>query len=457
MVVDFSEDASELYEGPDLVGASWSFLRDILISRFPNLPAVLPDTNQYFNAIDNSNSELSLEANGKTTRLNLKLREMSPALAHRLLSSANEHHSYKSVLEAMPDPAFRCNEDGAVTWYNAPYQQLCHEFGHSPETFKPFSLSKIQYTATHSARACVEQGEITRWFEVFSTPDKSGNVLFFAKKIDALIEAEIAQRNFIQTLTKTFAHLPIGLAVFDRNRQLVLFNPALVDLTNLPSEFLSARPNLLSFFDHLRENRMIPEPKDYQTWRAQLADVIAAAKNDRYSETWNLPSGLTYKITGRPHPDGAVAFLIEDISAEISLTRRFRSELELSRSVMDTLDEAVAVFSQLGVMTLCNTAYRSMWSFEDDSAFSETNITDATLLWAGECEPNPIWPELREYVTQLKDRAAWDAILVRHNGNHISCKIEPVAAGSTLIRFQVEDVSPRLDAKPYLSKVIPIN
>ena len=73
--------------------------------------------------------------------------------------------------------------------------------------------------------------------------------MFYAVDVNAVVSAEISQRKFVQTLAKTFAQLSIGLAIFDRNRQLALFNPALIDLTALPAEFLSARPNLLSFFD----------------------------------------------------------------------------------------------------------------------------------------------------------------------------------------------------------------
>lgn len=295
--MDFSDDASELHNGPDLLGASWGFLRKLLSSQFVNLPNELPETPQRYTAADASQSTLVIEPSEHTTRVRLELPHMSPALAHRLFSYTKERASLRSILSAMPDPVLRIDPDKKVTWYNAPYLTFCREMGEEPDTLKPFKLTKSHYTTPSQFRYCFEKNGTTRWFEIFTTPDNSGNVMIFAKNIDLLVEAEIAQRNFVQTLTKTFAHLPIGLAVFDRNRQLVLFNPALVDLTNLPSNFLSARPNLLSFFDHLRENRMIPEPKNYQTWRAQLADVIAAAKNDRYSETWNLPSGLTYKIT----------------------------------------------------------------------------------------------------------------------------------------------------------------
>lgn len=454
VIVDVTEDAADIYDGPSLIGAPWSVLRRILLDPFPNLPVDVSQSSLTLTSQNQSKCHLHIEPLGQTVRVSLTFEQISPALLHRLFIGLRERGSFLKILDAMPDPAFRCDKNKRVIWFNRSYVQLCSDFGQTPETFTPFDLSAIHYAPPHQARACVEKDGVTRWFEIFSTPNGNDDVLVFAKKIDALVEAEVAQRNFVQTLTKTFAHLPIGLAVFDRNRQLVLFNPALVDLTNLPAEFLSTRPNLLSFFDHLRENRMIQEPKNYQTWRAQLADVVAAAKNDRYSETWNLPSGLTYKITGRPHPDGAVAFFFEDISAEISLTRRFRSELKLSQSVMDALDEGIAVFSQLGVMTFCNNAYRSIWAFDEDSAFSETNIADATSMWTLDCEPCPIWPELREYVTQLTDRAPWDAQLVRHNGDLMSCRIEPVAGGSTLIRFKVEQIVPTPDHTQNLPRIV---
>lgn len=68
--------------------------------------------------------------------------------------------------------------------------------------------------------------------------------IYHAVDVNAVVKSEIAQRNFVQTLAKTFAQLSIGLAIFDRNGQLALFNPALIDLTELPAEFLSGRPTL---------------------------------------------------------------------------------------------------------------------------------------------------------------------------------------------------------------------
>jgi len=101
----------------------------------------------------------------------------------------------------------------------------------------------------------------------------------------------------------------------------------------------------------------MPEPKNYKTWRHRMADLISAAETGQFEETWSLETGQTYRVTGRPHPDGAIAFLLEDISTEVLLTRNFRAELEMGQSLVDTFDDALAVFSHAGVLTFSNKAY----------------------------------------------------------------------------------------------------
>jgi|TARA_B110000495_G_C22654839_1_gene388006 hypothetical protein len=131
----------------------------------------------------------------------------------------------------------------------------------------------------------------------------------------------------VQAFTKTFAEMPVGLAIFDQQRRLVLFNPALTDLTSLVLvlvlAFVSERPSLFDFFNRLRENWVVPEPKNSAAWRAQLAELVASSNDGAYCATWSLANGLTYQVRGRPHFDGALAFLFEVISAKISVAQKF--------------------------------------------------------------------------------------------------------------------------------------
>ncbi|MDJ0823744.1 MAG: PAS-domain containing protein [Paracoccaceae bacterium] len=447
-VVDSTAGAGRLLNRESLAGAKWVELYDVLSPRFAGLPTNLPETDLQVPAFDDPDTVLSVSVFGPTLRVVLPCTLRNAADTHNAILDSRELSCLRDVVDAAPMPAWFTNTAGKVTWQNAAYTQLAHKTNRT-DADSLFEL-RTDKGDTHSERlSLTDDNDESAWFEVTTQPGTDGT-LSFAQSIDKVIAAEVAQRNFVQTLAKTFAHLPIGLAVFDRDRRLVLFNPALVDLTQLPVEFLSARPNLLSFFDHMRENRMMPEPKNYTSWREQLADLVDAARDDRYSETWNLPSGLTFKITGRPHPDGAVAFLIEDISAEISLTRRFRSELELTQAVIDSFDEAVVVFSQLGVLTFCNAAYRTLWNSDPDSAFAEMTIVDATREWQKDCKPSTFWGELRDFILVARDRATWAETVTMTSGTRLACHVEPVVAGATLVRFAID---PQQAEQPKPTKV----
>lgn len=434
-VVDHTQDAADLFDRTLLTGMGWDEVRATLLTGFPDLPEHVPTRAQHWESPIVGHAQLIVEPSNSRMHLRLRCSPEGAATLFRAACTNREHERLSELSRNAPDPLWQTDTAGDLVWFNDAYEHMCEEVGKTTSDACPLEISlptkRVERTTRISLSA---EGSDQRWFEVVSRPTEAG-WMHYANCIDSLVNAEMAQRNFVQTLTKTFAHLPIGLAVFDRDRQLVLFNPALVDLTHLPVDFLSAKPNLLSFFDHMRENRMMPEPKNYASWRDKLYDVVSAAREDRYCETWNLPSGLTYKITGRPHPDGAVAFLIEDISAEISLTRRFRSELELTQSVLDCFDDSVAVFSRLGVLTFSNAAYRSQWKCDPDSAFAEITIIDASKDWQGACEPTGIWSDLREFVLTLRGRHPWDTELDLKSGGRTRCTVQPVAAGATMVRF----------------------
>ena len=128
-------------------------------------------------------------------------------------------------------------------------------------------------------------------------------------------------------------------------------------------------------------------------------------KDGSYCETWSLAGNLTYRVTGRPHPDGAIAFLFEDISAEMSLTRQFRQEIELSQALLDNMEDANALFFPNGVLLQTNSAYRNLWGVDPDSLLTETSILDESRLWHERSLPTPVWGDLREFALHAEDRA----------------------------------------------------
>ena len=166
--------------------------------------------------------------------------------------------------------------------------------------------------------------------------------------------------------------------------------------------------------------------------------MIAAATHASYQETWTLDTGHTYRISGRPHPDGAVAFLIEDITAEISLTRNFRAELELGQSLMDTFEDALAVFSAAGVLTFCNASFREMWGMDPEGGFADVTIVDSLKEWQAQAEPDPAWSDMRDFVMKVGERATWEADVIHKSDGPYTVRLSPIASGATVIRFSVK-------------------
>ncbi len=342
------------------------------------------------------------------------------------------------AMDKAPYPVWLLDHGNRVSWCNAAYVALVRKVG-GPDADLTKPLVPAPQDDTQLGRKVrvsvpAKGGEAKLWFDLTCVKRDQG-FLCYAVDVNAIIEAETAQRKFVQTMTKTFAQLSIGLAIFDRNRQLALFNPALIDLTTLPPDFLSCRPGLSSFFDRLRDQHMMPEPKNYRSWRRQMDDLLEAAQDGNYQETWSLPSGSVYSVSGRPHPDGAVAFLFEDITAEITLTRRFRSEMDLMQSILDKLADAIAVFSDDGTLAFTNYAYQQLWGESDLTGFEAATVLDVTRMWQERCLATPALGEIRDFVQMRDRRAEWSTQIRMRDGTDMACTISPMQNGATIVRF----------------------
>jgi len=364
-----------------------------------------------------------------------------------------ELETLRNTAKLAPYLVWQETRDGQINWANVAYLDLATIL--HPESTNSWPpprlfnrLAQVSPSAEPERKRVSVKNHSTSdvlWFDM-TCRKINGFTLCFASPADAVVQAETSLNGFVQTLTKTFAHLSTGLAVFDKNRQLGLFNPALTDLTRLPIDFLSVRPTLFAFLDRLRENQMIPEPKDYKSWRQQMLALEEAAADGTYEETWTLPGGQTYRVNGRPHPDGAVALLFEDISAEISLTRNFREELEVGQAVLDALDDAVVVFSQTGMITISNAAYTKLWGVDPGTSFAEMSIRDATRSWQDICDPTPLWGHLRDFVGDPDDRRNWFGDATLDDGRQLECQISALAGGATMVKFHVKP-APKKPAK----------
>ncbi len=423
----------------------WHRLTCWLAMRLPEFGALLPDLG------GSARMEFQEHAQGHPLRLlaedlgdgvlRLTLADPAAENAGILVDSLSlgameqELEILRSTMDHSPMLAWRQDPQGQVTWANSAYLDLSEARAPGevvwplPQLIDLTPRPPAAGAPPAARRVQVEHDGQSRWYDCH-VHEVAGQTVAIALPADAAVRAERALREFVQTLTKTFADLPIGLAIFDRDRNLQLFNPALIDLTGLATGFLTARPTLYAFLDRLREARMVPEPKDYRSWRNQMASLEAAASSGHHVEMWSLPGGQTYRVTGRPHPDGAVAFLFEDITSEISLTRKFRADLSLGAEVLDSLEDAVVVFAANGELLISNRRYAQLWG-----AGTPATLDDHLAAWTRACGQSPGLAALRQALNASLPEEPVRGAMAGPSGGLLSWGLRGLSGGRLLLSF----------------------
>ena len=390
------DHSAGLTEGSHL--KTWSDLRAWLGDRFGDVPGDIGELSsggtQTFHALATGDEDV-LTIRSTQFGHSITLEDRAPLSAsdrHDLLAKDQKSRSIQSILQKAPAIVFAMTDSGAFKWGNAGFDRL------SIEDRRAFVQAVKDRGDQNTLQLCLaDAASPCRLHFELSVLEEEAEIVTYATDVTRLIEADTVRHEFVQTLTKTFADLSTGLAVFDREQRLVLFNPAVLNLTGLSAEFLSARPHMMEVFDRLRDNHKMPEPKDYSTWRAQIAEMITSASKGYYSESWSLPGGLTYKLTGRPHPNGAIAFLIEDITDEMTMTRQSRSQVDTHQAILDAMTNAIAVIGPDGGLLISNAAFANVVGFDPDASFAPTSFKDVLQACQRRFPGNDVWDDLREF------------------------------------------------------------
>jgi signal transduction histidine kinase len=244
-----------------------------------------------------------------------------------------------------------------------------------------------------------------------------------------------ALNRFVETVTETFAHLRIGLAIFDKERRLTLANPAVAEIFGMGADFLSGRPTLRQTLDRLREARQLPEQLDYPAWRAALFTLFDNSGKAHYDERWELPDGRSVHVVGRPHPSGGIAFIFEDVTEAINAQRWRLTAVEVRRAMLDALVDGVIAFGPDGKTRLANPALMRIWRLGDDMESAPRHVAD----FADACRPLiadvPIWDIVRDAVSGAagERERRWRVRLT--DGRILLARVAQLPDGSTLAAF----------------------
>ena len=380
--------------------------------------------------VEAGEARLSLTPAGPALREVAKLRAA-------LAAAQAERAALHEALDAAPALIWRRDPDGALTWGNARFRALSGAEADAPPpelTADGASLAKAGRHAIFDARS----GE-RMWFETQERPARDGGALGYGFDAAAAVHAEAALRRFVETLTETFAHLRVGLAIFDREQRLGLFNPAFSELMRLDPAWLAGRPAFPEVLTRLREGRMAPDQADFGEWRRSMLEMFGDGtdmRSDR-TEIWQLPGEVMIRVVARPHPQGAVAFLFEDVSETARLERRWFTETETRRAMMDRLEEGVAAFGPDGAVRFANPAFARIWGLRADGEADAgpLRLSEALVRFRAQSADTPAWDRLAAFFDHPAGRAPWSEVVRLSDGRRLRARVAALPDGSVLTAF----------------------
>ncbi len=442
ILIDATQKGRDLLNGFAIAEHTLEMIGRALDPHFPGLLHQLRTPTTSTSTIRARDQTLGL-AEVQTTdgllRLSLKNALSQETVAHPFLQ--DEIEILRHLSEESKQLIWRTDNTGAVIWANKAYVSLSDQLAGTAETvatWPPAVLFPEAENAPPSStpRRCAARNRVTgerAWFDVTGVASSYGRV-HFATDASSAVHAEDQMSFFLQTMTKTFSHLSTGLAVFDASRRLVIFNPALLELTKLPVALLSQEPTVQTFLDALRDRTILPEPKDYQLWRDQFLALEADPSTPELNDLWSLPDGQTYRVAVRHHSEGALAFMIEDVSSVMTMTRSLRNEMTIAYATLDALDDAIAVFSTNGTLINSNAKYDQLWA--KPASMTHTRVFSKEMAhWRKITAPSGLWSQSFDRLPLHQSRPTFSEPIRRMDDTVHTCSIAPLINGATLVRF----------------------
>ncbi|MEM6676430.1 MAG: PAS-domain containing protein, partial [Pseudomonadota bacterium] len=266
--------------------------------------------------------------------------------------------------------------------------------------------------------------------EVFAA---DGTATGLAMDATVAAQAERTLSRFVQTMTETFAHLTAGLAIFDRNQKLVLFNPAFAQMLQLDPAWLANRPSLRDALDMLRTKRRIPETGDFHSWRARLLSLFENPERVDFDEVWHLADGTNIKVLARPHPHGSLAFVFDDISDRVRLEQRYRQSIDLQEATLNRLDEALAVFGTDGRLQLVNDAFHEIFRTDPSMMRPGTHAREVMALCSGLTVEAELWTQVAAFITAADARQPFTEGVTLGSSRRLRVRVAALPGGGTML------------------------
>ncbi len=416
--------------------------------------ARLKETGAAFNLVLTTGTGANIEADGRPSGpyLVLRLRALSDhgeeraRLANRLKEAENDLSAFRSLVQALPIPAWLRDRDDRLTWVNQAYVSAVDEASARDviegqvellESRQRQRIDKaLEGGKTFRERLQTIVGGERRSYDTVALPvgEASGGVAIDVAPLESA-RGELDRQ--MAAHARTLDRVATGVAIFGTDRRLNFHNEAFAALWQLPANWLDQRPTYGEVMDRLRADRLLPEQVDYRGWRARQMAAFDSAGSDALQEDWwHLPDGRAVRVAADQRPDGGVTFLYDDVTEKLALESRYNALIRVQRETLDHLREGVAVFASDGRLRLFNPAFSEIWGL--DAAFLDgaPHVDDLMSACAGQINDSEPWERTRDAVVDVQDsRSAFDGQMTLEDGKVLAYAGVPLPDGATMMTY----------------------
>ncbi|HXE29582.1 MAG TPA: PAS-domain containing protein [Stellaceae bacterium] len=253
------------------------------------------------------------------------------------------------------------------------------------------------------------------------------------EKVIADQTTEIAARE--ASMRATLENMDEGVAMYDANLKLVIWNERMRKLLGVPDEFFDREhtfPEYLRYVGARGEfGRMVDVEAEVQKRLATLGRKLTYERI--------RPDGTVIEITRNPMPEGGFIAIFSDI------TERKRAEMEL-RATMENMDQGVAMYDKEQRMVLWNSRMREFLDLPEEF-FDREHTFGEYLRYTGQRgefgEDVDIEEEVKKRLATVGQRVTFER--VRPDGSIIEIHRNPIPGGGFIAIFT--DITERKKAE----------
>ncbi len=351
---------------------------------------------------------------------------------------------YRAVLESSRIPVWVRDQDLELRWANPAFlaatgagslQQAQAANALWSRSERLHALAARDGREPVQARRQVNLGGKQRAFatNLWRIPD--AGVAGLALDVTEQVKAEARLQMEADASADMLDKLSLAIAVFGADHRLISHNATFSQLWRFPEDWLVGRPSLDEMLDRLREQRLLPEQRDFAVWKRDLlANFDEGAGKVEYF--WHRPDGLSLHVVAEPHLQGGLFFTFEDITDSIQLKASLTMLQGVQKATLDTFDDAMAIFAPDGRLVLNNALFARLWQLEDGEMSGEPHFTRLAGYAAARIGRDASWDIVSAAVVSADPERynEWGKV-TRADGRTIALDLSRLPNGATLVAY----------------------